>query len=128
MASLVGSTRGELIWTSGATEANNLAIKGAAEMTNPARRRIVTFATEHKSVLDSVEWMRSQGYPVSIVPVGTDGSVRLDELEVVLSKGDVALVSVMAANNETGVISDLEAIADLAPRMVRLCTPTRRKW
>lgn len=113
VAHLVGARRGEIVWTSGATEANNLALKGTAEIAPSGRRRVVTFATEHKAVLDTVDWLSSVGVPTTILPVRSDGSIPLDELEATLQARDVAVVSAMAANNETGVLADLERLAAL---------------
>ena len=96
------------------TESNNLAIKGAIELAATSRRRIVTAATEHKAVLDPVEWIARLGSPVTVLDADRNGLVRLSELEAVLSKGDTALVSLMAANNETGVLADLPTLAALA--------------
>lgn len=113
IALLVGARKGEIYWTSGATEANNLAIKGVVEASVPAKRRVVTFAAEHKAVLDTVGWLGSTGIPVTVLPVERDGSISIQALEQSLSAGDVALVSLMAANNETGVLSDLAFVAEL---------------
>lgn len=116
VASLIGTRKGEIYWTSGASEANNLAIKGVVEASTPAKRRVVTFATEHKAVLDTVGWLASIGSPVTVLPVNRDGLISLDDLEEMLNAGDVALVSLMAANNETGVLSDLAQVVELAHR------------
>lgn len=114
IAQLVGARPGEIVWTSGATEADNLALKGVLEVAGPDRNRLVTVATEHKAVLDTAEWLAARGVAVTILPVEGDGTLDLRRLEDALATEDVALVSVMAANNETGVISDLAAISDLA--------------
>ena len=113
VAGLVGARPSEIVWTSGATEANNLALKGLVEMSASDRRRVVTFTVEHKAVLDCVTWIAAQGVPVTVIPVERDGSLPLDSLAAVVAKGDVAVVSVMAANNETGVLADLPAIAEI---------------
>jgi cysteine desulfurase len=112
VARLVGARPSEVVWTSGATEANNLALKGVVEGSKGSRRRVVTFATEHKAVLDAVEWLAAQGVPVTVLPVQPDGSLPLDRLRTELARGDVMLVSAMAANNETGVLADLAALAE----------------
>lgn len=116
VASLVSARKGEIYWTSGATEANNLGIKGVLEVSTPAKRRVVTFASEHKAVLDTVGWLGNTGIPATVLPVERDGSVPMEALEQTLSVGDVALVSLMAANNETGVLSDLAFVAELVHR------------
>lgn len=111
VAELIGARRGEIVWTSGATEANNLALKGAIEASPSTRSRLVTVATEHKAVLDVASWLDDRGAQVTVLPVAKDGGVESDRLVAQLERDDVALVSVMAANNETGVVSDLRAIA-----------------
>ncbi|MEB3265425.1 MAG: cysteine desulfurase family protein [Cyanobacteriota bacterium] len=106
---------GAVVITSGATEANNLALKGvaeaAAEQGNP-RRRIVTLATEHRAVLDPARWLERRGQPLSVLPVQTNGLVDLGRLAAAIGD-DTLLVSVMAANNEIGVLQPLAAIAAL---------------
>lgn len=113
VATLVGSRPNEVVFTSGATEANNLALKGAVEAASPLRRRVVVCATEHKSVLDVCDWLSGRGSEVVIVPVDSDGGVNLDFYEAVVDE-QTALVSVMAANNETGVVSLLSQLSDWA--------------
>ncbi len=116
VAALLGAEPREIVFTSGATEANNLAIKGAARhaaaMANP-RRRIVTVATEHKCVLESVADLASEGFEPVVLPVQPDGLLDPAALEAALATPTL-LVSVMAVNNETGVIQDLPALAALA--------------
>ncbi len=113
VASLIGADPREIIFTSGATEANNLAIKGAARFAGSAgRRQIVTLATEHKCVLESVRDLASEGFVPVIMPVLPDGLVDLPALKAALEKPTL-LVSVMAANNETGVLQNLPAVAEL---------------
>jgi cysteine desulfurase len=110
VAEAIGARSSEIVFTSGATEANNLAIKGVMGVAPPSRNRVLVGATEHKAVLDAAGWLRRQGSTVEIVPVGDSGAVELDTLRSMLDDS-VAIVSVMVANNETGVISP---IADLA--------------
>ena len=114
VAALIGADPREIVFTSGATEANNLAIKGvarhAARMGDP-RRRIVTVATEHPCVLESALALRGEGFDVVLLPVGCDGLVDLRALDVALAAAPTLLVSVMAAHNETGVLQDTGAIA-----------------
>ena len=116
VAGLIGADPREIVLTSGATEANNLAIKGAARhaaaMGDP-RRRVVTLATEHKCVLESVADLVHEGFDPVILPVGRDGLLDLDTLAAALAVPTL-LVSVMAVNNETGVVQDIAAIAALA--------------
>lgn len=103
-------TGGELIFTSGATEAINLAIKGSAP---PAPGRIVTIGTEHAAVLDSCKWLESQGHEVIVLPVGTDGIVSLDAVRAAVTPG-TSLVAAMLVNNEIGVIQPVAEIAAIA--------------
>ena len=115
VAALVGAAAREIIFTSGATESNNLAIKGTALARRDRGRHIVTVATEHKSVLDSCKCLERDGWQITRLGVGPDGLVRLDELEAAITDQTV-LVSVMAANNEIGVIQPLAEIAAIAHR------------
>ncbi len=113
VATFLGCSGGEVVFTSGATEANNLALKGALEHAVVGRRRLLVSATEHKSVLDTATWLRSQGAAVNAIPVRRDGTVDLAALKELLAP-DVALVSVMVANNETGVLNPIEEVSALA--------------
>jgi cysteine desulfurase len=105
----------QLIFTSGATEANNLALKGLAEAELAAggsRRQLVTLATEHRAVLDPLRYLARHGFRLSELPVGRDGLVDLDQLAAALGP-ETLVVSVMAANNEIGVLQPLAAIGSL---------------
>lgn len=116
VAALMGAEPREVVFTSGATEANNIAIKGAARFAagqGTERRRIVTVATEHKCVLDSVAELRGEGFDPVVLPVGGDGRLDPAALAAALAVPTV-LVSVMAANNETGVLQDLPSLAAMA--------------
>jgi cysteine desulfurase len=110
VAALVGASAKDIIFTSGATEANNLAIKGVVSGAASGRTEVVTVATEHKSVLDPCATL---GVRTTVVPVQADGLVDLDALDRAIT-GRTLLVSVMAANNEIGVLQPLREIADLA--------------
>lgn len=99
----------EIVFTSGATEANNLAIKGVAEAYFSQGRHIVTVQTEHSAVLDPCRYLASLGFEVTYLPVGKDGLVSVEELATSL-RDDTILVSVMAANNEIGVLQPLAEI------------------
>jgi len=107
-----------VVFTSGATEANNLALRGAVEAAleagNP-RRGLVTLATEHRAVLDPLAALARHGHPLAVLPVEADGLVDLGRLEAALTPGTL-LLSVMAANNEIGVLQPLEAIGALCRR------------
>jgi cysteine desulfurase len=109
IADLLGADPREIVFTSGATESNNLAIKGVA--TNHPRGHIVTSAIEHKAVLDPCHWLQTQGHEVTVVPPLTDGRADLNAILAAL-RADTCLVSVMHANNETGVINDITTLAD----------------
>jgi cysteine desulfurase len=109
LAASIQATPEEIIFTSGATEANNLAIKGVAEANFSQGRHIVTLATEHNAVLDPARYLQSLGFEVTILPVQPDGLIDLDLLEKAL-RSDTILVSIMAANNEIGVLQPLEKI------------------
>lgn len=109
----LGTDAGRLVFTSGATEAANLAIKGIAAAAPPTRRHIVTITTEHACVLDSCAWLEGQGWRVTRLPVGTDGLIDLSEAAAAID-GTTALVAAMLINNEIGVIQPVAALADLA--------------
>jgi cysteine desulfurase len=118
VAAQLGADAREIVFTSGATESNNIAIQGAARHAaamGDARRRIVTVATEHKCVLESVAATAAEGFEPVFLPVRGDGLLDLGALEAALAVPTL-LVSVMAVNNETGVIQDVSAIAALAKR------------
>lgn len=113
VAALVGADLREIVLTSGATEANNIAIKGAARHAasmDDARRRVITLATEHKCVLESVTDLAAEGFEPVILPVRPDGLLDPAVLAEALAVPTL-LVSVMAVNNETGVIQDIAALA-----------------
>ncbi|MDY6885636.1 MAG: IscS subfamily cysteine desulfurase [Pseudomonadota bacterium] len=102
----------EIVFTSGATESNNLAIKGVAEGYASKGKHIITLNTEHKAVLDTCEYLQAQGFDVTYLQVGADGLVNLSELETAM-RDDTILVSVMHVNNELGVTQDIESIGKL---------------
>lgn len=109
IAATIGADPKEIVFTSGATESNNLAVKGVAEYSSAQGKHIITVVTEHKALLDSCKALERKGYEVTYLPVGADGIVDLAELESAI-RADTLLVSVMAGNNETGVIQDVSAI------------------
>jgi cysteine desulfurase len=112
IAAAIGATPAEVIFTSGATEANNLAIKGVAEAYFNQGRHIVTVQTEHRAVLDPCRYLEGLGFEVTYLPVQSDGLVDLETLATAL-RPDTILVSVMAANNEIGVLQPLGEIGAL---------------
>jgi len=113
VAALVGASAAEIVFTSGATESNNLAIKGAACALRDQGNHIVTVATEHKSVLDSVKRLEGEGWKVTRLGVKPDGLIDLDTLSSAVTDSTV-LVSVMAANNEIGVLQPLAEVSRIA--------------
>lgn len=113
VAALIGAGGKDVIFTSGATEANNLAIKGAARARRNERDHLVTVATEHKAVLDPMARLAQEGWKVTVLPVSRAGLIDLGELEAAITER-TALVSVMAANNEIGVLQPIREAAALA--------------
>jgi len=113
VADLIACETNEIIFTSGATEAINLAIKGIAENYQTKGKHIITVATEHSAVLDVCKYLTTKGFEITFLPVQSDGLIDLDVLKAAL-RSDTILVSVMAVNNETGVIQPIKEIAALA--------------
>src|SRR2546422_706555 len=113
IADLIGATSKEIIFTSGATESDNLAIKGVAEMYAEKGNHIITVATEHKAVLDTCKKLEKHGYRVSYLPVKGDGLVDLDMLRDAITDKTV-LITLMYANNEIGVIQPVREIGKIA--------------
>ena len=113
VAALVGAGSKEIVFTSGATEANNLAIKGAAAARRGERDHLVTVATEHKAVLDPIARLAGDGWRVTVLPVSASGLIDLAALEHAVTER-TALVSVMAANNEIGVLQPIKEAAVIA--------------
>ena len=112
VAELIGAEAHEIVFTSGATEAINLAIKGVAENYQSKGKHIVTVSTEHSAVLDTCQYLETKCFEVTYLSVKSDGLIDLNELKTVL-RDDTILVSVMLANNETGVIQPIKEIAEL---------------
>ena len=113
LSALAPSVAGKLYFTSGATEAVNWALKGAAARLPVDRRRIVTFATEHAAVLDSVRWLGSQGFEVDILPVSSDGEAMIESLAESVDER-TGIVAAMLVNNEIGVINPVAEIGAFA--------------
>jgi cysteine desulfurase len=113
VANLIGASANEIIFTSGATESNNLAIRGVADAYRGKGNHIVTCATEHRSVIDSCRRLTGQGACVTYLSVGADGLIDLDELRGAIT-GQTILISVMAANNEIGVLQPVAEIGVIA--------------
>jgi len=112
IAKLIGATTKEIIFTSGATESDNLAIKGVAEMYREKGNHIITAVTEHKAVLDTCKRLEKYGYRVTYMPVQKDGLVDLDDLKRAIDDKTI-LVTIMAANNEIGVVQPIAEIGKL---------------
>lgn len=112
VADLIGADPREIVWTSGATESDNLAIKGAANFYQGKGKHLITVKTEHKAVLDSMRELERQGFEVTYLDVQESGLIDLDVFKAAI-RPDTILVSVMAVNNETGVIQDLNAIGSI---------------
>lgn len=112
VAALIGADPKEIVFTSGATESDNLAIKGAAHFYRDKGKHLITVKTEHKAVLDSMRHLESEGYEVTYLDVLPNGLIDMDVLKAAI-RPDTTLISVMAVNNEIGVIQDIRAIGEL---------------
>ncbi|WP_298932088.1 IscS subfamily cysteine desulfurase [uncultured Ramlibacter sp.] len=112
VADLIGADPREIVWTSGATESNNLALKGAANFYKTRGKHLITVKTEHKAVLDTMRELERQGFEVSYLDVQEDGLLSLDVLKAAI-RPDTIVVSVMFVNNEIGVVQDVTAIGNL---------------
>jgi len=112
VAALIGAQAREIVWTSGATESTNLALKGAALAQQERGRHLITLQTEHKATLDSMQALQAQGFEATVLPVQSDGLLDLDVFKAAL-RPDTTLVSVLWVNNEIGVIQDIAAIGAL---------------
>ena len=112
VAALVGADSREIIWTSGATESNNLAIKGAAQFYKSKGKHLITLKTEHKAVLDTVRELERQGFEATYLDVQENGLVDLDAFRAAL-RPDTVVVSVMMVNNEVGVIQPIAEIGEI---------------
>lgn len=114
IANLIGADSKEIIFTSGATESNNMSLKGVARFFGRSgkKKHIITTQTEHKCVLDSCRHLQDEGFEVTYLPVQSNGLIRMSDLEAAL-RPDTAIVSIMAVNNEIGVIQPMEEIGKL---------------
>jgi len=113
VADLIGANPKEVIFTSGATEANNLAIKGVAEMYREKGNHIITCVTEHKAVIDTCKKLEKQGARVTYLPVQKDGRISLEDLRAAITEKTI-LITIMTANNEIGVLQPIEEIGAIA--------------
>ncbi|KES19320.1 cysteine desulfurase [Gilliamella apicola] len=112
IADLIGADSREIVFTSGATEADNLAIKGAAHFNKAKGKHIITCKTEHKAVLDTCRQLEREGYEVTYLAPESNGILDLDKLAAAM-RSDTTVVSIMHVNNETGVIQDIEKIGEM---------------
>lgn len=115
VAALINADAREIVWTSGATESDNLAIKGAAYFYQRQGKHIITMRTEHKAVLDTCAYLETQGFAVTYLDPQANGRLNLQDLENAI-RDDTILVSIMHVNNETGVIQDIASIGELTRR------------
>jgi cysteine desulfurase len=113
VASLIGADAREIVFTSGATESDNLAVKGVAWMYREKGDHIITCVTEHKAILDTCKHLEKDGFRVTFLPVDNKGLVNLDDLRHAITDKTI-LISIMTANNEVGVIQDIKAIGKMA--------------
>ncbi|MCK4774983.1 MAG: cysteine desulfurase NifS [Candidatus Krumholzibacteria bacterium] len=112
VAGLIGAKKDEVVFTSGATESVNLAIKGVAEANSARGRHVITAASEHKAVLDTCAVLERHGFAVTVLPVDSTGKISPSDVERAITR-ETILVSIMMANNETGVLFDSEAICQI---------------
>ncbi|WP_420832386.1 IscS subfamily cysteine desulfurase [Paraflavitalea pollutisoli] len=115
VAALIGADPTEIVFTSGATESNNLALKGVAEMYAAKGNHLITCVTEHKAVLDACKHLEKQGASVTYLPVNSEGLIDLQQLEAAITPATI-LIAIMYANNETGVIQPVQAIGRIAKK------------
>ncbi len=113
VADLIGANAKEVIFTSGATESNNLAIKGVAEMYREKGNHIITCVTEHKAVIDTCKKLEKQGYRVTYLPVQKDGRIEIEALKAAITDKTI-LITIMSANNEIGVLQPIAEIGAIA--------------
>ena len=122
---MIGADPKEIIFTSGATESNNLALKGVANFYSGKKKHIITTQTDHKCVLDSARYLRQRGFEVTYLPVKPDGLLDLELLEQAI-RPDTAIVSVMMVNNEIGTQSRAQSFG-IAFDLHLMKTPLRRQ-
>src|SRR4029079_3804186 len=113
IAALIGADPREIVFTSGATESDNLAVKGVAWMYREKGDHIITAVTEHKAILDTCKHLEKEGFRVPFLPVQNNGLVDLDELKRAITDKTI-LISIMTANNEVGVVQDIQQIGKIA--------------
>ncbi|KAH9331339.1 hypothetical protein KI387_003447, partial [Taxus chinensis] len=112
VAGLIGASPKEIIFTSGATESNNISIKGVMHFYRDKKKHVITTQTEHKCVLDSCRHLQQEGFEVTYLPVKKDGLIDLDQLRAAI-RPDTGLISIMTVNNEIGVIQPVVEIGEI---------------
>ena len=120
VADLIGADPREIVWTSGATESNNLALKGAAQFYKSRGKHLITAKTEHKAVLDTMRELERQGFEVTYLDVQEDGLLSMDALKNAI-RPDTILISVMFVNNEIGVVQDIAGIGAMCREKGIIC-------
>lgn len=113
VADLIGASAREIVFTSGATESNNLSLKGVARFYKAKKKHIITTQTEHKCVLDSCRHLELEGFDVTYLPVDNNGIIDIQQLKDALRPGETSVCSIMAVNNEIGVVQPLHEIGEL---------------
>merc|ERR1719315_757517 len=113
IADLIGADAKEIVFTSGATESNNISVKGVARFYSSKKKHVITTQTEHKCVLDSCRQLENEGFEVTYLPVGTNGRVDLEQFEATIKPGTTSLASVMSVNNEIGVVQPIKEIGEI---------------
>src|SRR5262245_48034730 len=113
VAELIGANAKEIVFTSGATESDNLAIKGVAEMYREKGNHLITCVTEHKAVIDTCKRLEKEGYRVTYLPVQKDGLVSVDDVRAAITDKTI-LITIMTANNEIGVVQPIAEIGAIA--------------
>ncbi len=126
IADLIGADPREIVFTSGATEADNLALKGVANFYQKKGKHIITSKTEHKAILDTCRQLEREGFEVTYLAPKSDGLIDLKELEAAM-RDDTILVSIMHVNNEIGVVQDIAAIGEYAVAKALFTMLTQRK-
>jgi len=113
IADLIGADSKEIVFTSGATESNNISVKGVARFYGSKKKHVITTQTEHKCVLDSCRILENEGFEVTYLPVGTNGRVDLEQFEATIKPGTTSLASIMSVNNEIGVVQPIKEIGEI---------------
>ena len=127
VADLIGANKKEIVFTSGATEANNIAIKGVANFYKKQKKHIITCITEHKCVLESCRYLERQGFEITYLSVNKEGLIDLQELKNAITE-NTSLVTIMAANNELVCCNQLQKLEKFVVKKVFFSILMLRKW